>query len=203
VVGTLSVLLGTYSFVANYKGFKESIVEGCEDARDFAVEVCDPFVKKAGVPPEEVYRFERRLKTPGKLYRLTKRLNKLAKSVDNLSPKDVRKELAGLRAELESIGKHLSQSEREALDPMLKRPKLPPPQQWPDPEGAKAAVRNDDEEEQPAFFEGEPGFPNGLFSGKLLKSREKGAADAGNGTWLPVRIYSPDQPYTATNLTIA
>jgi hypothetical protein len=27
VVGTLSVLLGTYSFVANYKGFKESIVE--------------------------------------------------------------------------------------------------------------------------------------------------------------------------------
>lgn len=152
-------LLVTYGVIADYNGFKESIVGLCSDAREFAVDVCDPFVSKAGVPAEEVYRFERRLKTPGKLYRLTKRLDKLEKSVDSLSPNAVRRELAGLRAELDSLGKHLSETEREALQPMLKRPKLPPPQQWPDPEEAKVAVRRDDDEEQPVLFVDVSGSP--------------------------------------------
>ncbi len=69
VVGGL--LLGAYSTIADYKGFKDRVVEMCDDAREFAVDVCSPFVKKAGVPNEDVYRFERRLKTPGKLYRLS------------------------------------------------------------------------------------------------------------------------------------
>lgn len=64
VVGSIfSVLLATYGFVANYKGFKEGVVEMCGDAREFAVDVCTPFIKKAGVPNEEVHRSERRLKT--------------------------------------------------------------------------------------------------------------------------------------------
>ena len=65
------IIGGMYSHVADYKGFKESVVELCDDAREFAVDVCAPFIKKAGVPKEDVYRFERRLKTPGKLYRLS------------------------------------------------------------------------------------------------------------------------------------
>lgn len=79
------MLAGT-SHIADYKGFKESIVEICEDAKEFAIDVCGPFVKKAGVPKEDVYRFERRLKTPGKLLRISKRLDKLQNSVNELSP---------------------------------------------------------------------------------------------------------------------
>ena len=43
-----SLLLGAYSVIADYKGFKESVVEMCDDAREFAVDVCGPFIKKAG-----------------------------------------------------------------------------------------------------------------------------------------------------------
>ncbi len=61
------LLIGeVYSHVADYKGFKDSVVELCDDAREFAVDVCAPFVKKAGVPEEDVYRFERRLKNSRK-----------------------------------------------------------------------------------------------------------------------------------------
>lgn len=85
-----SILLGVYGFVANYKGFKEGVVEMCNDARD----VCGPFITKAGVAKEDVYRFERRLKTPGKLYRFSKRLpcdgsersNQLASNKLDLQP---------------------------------------------------------------------------------------------------------------------
>jgi hypothetical protein len=109
----------------------------CNDAREFAVDVCGPFITKAGVSKEDVYRFERRLKTPGKLYRFSKRLEKLEHSVDELSPRDVQKELGSLRAEFESIAQHLSPKERQALEPTLKRPKLPPPEKWPVSERAK------------------------------------------------------------------
>jgi hypothetical protein len=146
-----SLVLNTYMIVGNYKGFKDSIAAACEDAREFAVDVCDPFVEKAGADTKQVYRFERRLKAPGKIYRLTKRLDKLQKSLDSLSPNDVRKELAGLRTEWESLGSHLSQSERELLDPLLKRPHLPPPARWPQLELPKVALRTD-EDQQPALF---------------------------------------------------
>jgi hypothetical protein len=148
-----SILLGVYGFVANYKGFKEGVVEMCNDAREFAVDVCGPFITKAGLSKEDVYRFERRLKTPGKLYRFSKRLEKLEHSVDELSPRDVQKELGNLRAEFESIAQQLSPQERQALEPTLKRPKLPPPEKWPIPEEPKAVLRKDDDLEQSLLFE--------------------------------------------------
>ncbi len=159
VVG--SILLGVYNFVANYKGFKEGVVEMCNDAREFAVDVCDPFINKAGVPKEEVYRFERRLKVPGKLYRFGKRLEKLEKSVDELSPRDVQKELGELRSEFESIEDLLSSEERHALRPVLKRAKLPFPENWPQPEEPKAILRRDDDLEQSLLF-GDQGPPQGI-----------------------------------------
>ena len=60
---------------------------------------------------------ERRLKTPGKLYRLSKRLDKLEHSVSELSPKDMQKEPASIRAELESVTKDMSPSEKSVTEP--------------------------------------------------------------------------------------
>jgi hypothetical protein len=77
--------------------------------------VCVPFIKKAGVPKEDVYRFERRLKTPGKLYRLAKRLDKLEHSIGELSPMDVQKELANIRTDLESVTQDMSVPEKSAV----------------------------------------------------------------------------------------
>src|SRR5262249_35922365 len=138
-----SILLGIYSAVADYKGFKESVVEMCDDAREFAVDVCGPFIQKAGVAKEDVYRFERRLKTPGRLYRISKRLDKLERSVNELSPREVQKELARLKGELDSVSKDLSGPERKAIESALKRPKLPPPERWPAPDHPKVGIRHD------------------------------------------------------------
>ncbi|SFI62602.1 hypothetical protein [Bradyrhizobium sp. Gha] len=150
VIGSL--LLAAHGHIADYKGFKESVVDMCDDAREFAIDVCAPFIKKAGVPKEDVYRFERRLKTPGKLYRFSKRLEKLEHSVGELSPHDVQKELGSLRAELDFITEHLSPQERQALDPILNRPELPPPKEWPIPEEPKFAVRKEDDLQQALLF---------------------------------------------------
>ncbi len=121
VVG--GIFLGVYGAVADYKGFKESVVEMCDDAREFAVDVCEPFTKKAGVPKEEIYRFERRLKTPGKLYRLSRRLEKLERSATDLSPKSIQKELGSLRAELDSVAADLTQVELSVVEKGLVRSK--------------------------------------------------------------------------------
>lgn len=165
VVGGL--LLGTYSAIADYKGFKESVVEMCDDAREFAVDVCGPFVKKAGVPKEDVYRFERRLKTPGKLYRLSKRLEKLEHSVNELSPRDIQKELSSLRAELDAATKDLSPSDKDKILVGLKRPKLPPPEKWPVPDERKVAIGNE-EEFQPVLFDDESPEPESSHKRRLL-----------------------------------
>lgn len=149
-----SLLLAASGHIADYKGFKESVVEMCDDAREFAVDVCAPFVKKAGVPEEDVYRFERRLKTPGKLYRLSKRLQRLESGAADLSARQVQRELAQLRAELDGIAGDLSQQEMQALEKGLKTKRLPPPQKWPvNPEPPKQAVLKPDE--QASLFDDE------------------------------------------------
>ncbi len=147
------IFIAVYSGVANYKGFKESVVELCEDARDFSVDVCAPFTKKAGVPKEDIYRFERRLKTPGKLYRISRRLEKLERSATDLSPKDVQKELARLRGELDSATHDLSQEEIKAIERGLRSDRLPSPRRWPAPPEHKVALRRDDDLDLPFGLE--------------------------------------------------
>jgi hypothetical protein len=148
------VALAIYSGVAAYSGFKESVVALCTDAQDFSVNVCAPFSEKAGVPVKDIYRFERRLKTPGKLYRITKRLDKLERSLSELSPKDVQKELSRLRRELNAIADDLSKDELKAVEKALRRPKLPPPRKWPEPEPSKVVLRREDDRELPFPTEG-------------------------------------------------
>jgi hypothetical protein len=149
VVG--SILLGTYGGIADYKSFKDSVVEMCSDAKAFSADVCAPFTKKAGVSKGDVYRFERRLKTPGRLYSLGRDLEKLEKSTAELSPRDVQKELARLRGKLDAIAADLSASEINSVVSGLKAPHLPRPQKWPINDGPpKHAVRKT--EDQPSLF---------------------------------------------------
>jgi hypothetical protein len=152
VIGLLTghLALQAYGTVADYKGFKDSVVELCDDAQEFAVDVCKPFRKKAGATEEQVYRFERRLKTPGKLNRLAKRLQRLENSVNALSPKDLQKELSEANRELSKIIKDLTPAEVIAVQQGITVKDIPPPSRWPlpVPELPKLAIK---EEEQLVF----------------------------------------------------
>lgn len=135
VIGLLAghLALESYSKIADYKGFKESIVELCNDAREFAVDVCEPFQKKAGATKEQVYRFERRLKTPGKLNRLVQRLAHIENSIEELSSKALKKELSELHGQLSLIAEDLTADELSIIEKRLTTQSLPPPSKWPQP----------------------------------------------------------------------
>jgi len=148
VIGLLTgqLALEVYSKVADYKGFKESVAELCDDAQEFAADVCGPFRKKAGATEEQVYRFERRLKTPGKLNRLAKRLQRLENSVATLSPKDMQKELSEANREFSRIVKDLTPAEVRVVETGVSAKGLPPPSKWPSPapELPKVALKEEE-----------------------------------------------------------
>jgi hypothetical protein len=69
VIGPLLVI---YGVIANYKGFKESTIEIVHYAQSFGGSVIEKFVQENHVAPPQVFRTERRTKTPGKLLRALK-----------------------------------------------------------------------------------------------------------------------------------
>lgn len=73
VLGTLAWL----SFIGGYKGFKDSAVEAVHDARVAAEWISESFIQEAKPKDSQIYRIERRSKTPGKILRLSRRLEEL------------------------------------------------------------------------------------------------------------------------------
>ena len=154
-----SFLLGLYGGLADYKGFKESISEIVHDARTFSEAIYEPFVKKADVSRNQIYRFERRLKTPGRMQRLVKRLERLEGSVDQLSPRAIKNELYQARKELEKIEADLAPGEWQELVRIVQRPRLPPISNWPvEPEVHMPKVAIAEDHRQRSLFDSELGF---------------------------------------------
>lgn len=139
VVGT--IVIGLYSGIANYSGFKQSVGELCNDAQTFAADVCRPFLRKAEASDDQLYRFERRLKTPGKLRRLSRHLERIERQAADLSPNNLAKELAAARNELLQIADDVSAAELKTIGKLILPATLPPPEKWPDVEHTKAAVK--------------------------------------------------------------
>lgn len=197
----LNILHGAgwiYSSVADLKGFQEGAAQLCDYAREFAVDVCNPFLAKAGVSKEEVYRFERRLKTPGRLYRFSKQLRKLEGSVDDLSPSSVKKELGRLRAELDLIESDLSAKDRKAIEKHLNPLKLPSPSNWPRGETPRVVVRSKDEEL--LLFEEEPALESIDHRRVLFREREIVPIDPQRGFSLPVSTSLSFPTYPSSRL---
>lgn len=149
VIGT--IMLGVYTAVGNYSGFKQSINELCDDAQQFAGDVCHPFLKKADASEEQIFRFERRLKTPGKLKRLSKHLERIERQAPDLSPNNLAKELAAARHELNQIAADISPEEMKLIDKAISPSTLPRPRKWPEIEQPKAAIKPN--EVQGAMFD--------------------------------------------------
>jgi hypothetical protein len=131
VTAYASIVLATTSLVSNYKGVKDGVKEMCEDARSFGADVCAKAIDLAGVSDKQVYRLERRTKTVGKLSRFLSDVERLEKSVDDLTPAQMRKELGRLNHELQSIAKDMEPAEQKGLEKVLERTNLPPPKKWP------------------------------------------------------------------------
>jgi hypothetical protein len=100
VVGVLSAIHIGYGTVADYKAFKESIGELCNDARKFGFEVCDAFTDTAGASKRQVFRVEKRLTTPGKIKRLIRKLEAIDQMTDKLSKSEMRRQLASIKRDL-------------------------------------------------------------------------------------------------------
>lgn len=127
-----AILLAATSLISNYKGVKDAVKDMCEDARSFGGDVCAKAIDLAGVNEKQVHRVERRTKTVGKLGRLLSDVDRLQKSVNELSPAQMRKELGRLNHELQIIAKDLEPAETKTLEKVLEHTKLPPPKKWPD-----------------------------------------------------------------------
>jgi uncharacterized protein (UPF0335 family) len=143
VTAFASIVIATTSLVSNYKGVKDGVKEMCQDARSFGTDVCTSAVNLAGVSEKQVYRIERRTKTVGKLSRLLSDIERLEKSIDDLSPAQMRKELGRFNHQLLLIAKDLEPAEKIALDEILEHTALPPPNKWPVnvPDEPRAALK--------------------------------------------------------------
>jgi hypothetical protein len=122
-----------YGGVANYKGFKESVLEMCKDARRFGFNIYQKFESAAGTSEKQIYRVEKRLKTPGRISRLIRRMERLEKNMDKLDHQQVQRELIGARQQLEVILVDLPAEDANVLQQQLQYRKLPPIKQWPEP----------------------------------------------------------------------
>jgi hypothetical protein len=152
VYGTL---VAAYAMVADYKGFKESSHELVQDAKYVGGLVIDGLKKIAQPTKKQVYHAERRTKTPGKLYRIARRLEKLESGVGQLTNKAVDEELADIVEELDKVRRELAPVERKAISQSLREFKhLPPPSRWPRKVEADRVVHRPAEEEL-EFFDDE------------------------------------------------
>jgi hypothetical protein len=131
LVGLLGVGHVGYSAIADYKGFKESVKEICEDTRGFGGDFCNKFSHAIGASDSQVFRKERRLKTPGKLLNVMNRLERLEKNYDNMAPNDVKAELKKVREQLDAIAEDVTPDDTTVISKQLRYRKLGNPENWP------------------------------------------------------------------------
>ncbi len=117
VLGVLAFLGSTYMFIGNYKGFIESVELFCEHAKWFGETVSGAFTHQSGAQPKQVFRVERRLQTPGKIKRLTKKLDNL--QTTGLNAAQLNEQLEDIRKDIEQIEKDISEEEKHSFHTML------------------------------------------------------------------------------------
>jgi hypothetical protein len=83
VAGT--VFLTAFTVYASIDGAINTTERLCKSAKLFGDYVCSSFIKEADVKPEQVERVERRLKTPGRLRRILKRMEWLDMNATRMS----------------------------------------------------------------------------------------------------------------------
>ncbi len=121
-----NILLGAYTIYSGYPGAIDATERLCKKANLFGDYVCSSFIKETGATPEQVARVESRTKTPGKLLKALRRLEKLDKAATTMSKESLQSELHAANAQLSGAISGLSDEERKVLDNDLTFHNLPP-----------------------------------------------------------------------------
>jgi hypothetical protein len=79
-----------------------------------------------GASKRQIYRVEKRLKAPGKINRLIKKLEKLDRIASTLNKAEMRNQLESVRHDLDMLEKEMASDEIEALKISLEFKNLPP-----------------------------------------------------------------------------
>jgi hypothetical protein len=160
VIGTSLLLV--YGAIANYKGFKEGVVEITHDAQTCGGLIIQSFLGANHVPPKSVYRAERRTKTPGRLLRIMNRREWLNTHRAQLSAEAVKKETAAIETLSERALEDLAPEERPVVRKFLngsapnlsdQEPEQPVPEK-------QERVALEEKSRQPELFDFDP-IPHG------------------------------------------
>lgn len=135
-----AALLATYGMVATYPQFKEGLLEAIADARVFSESFNDKFMSDAGIKPKDIVARQRRIETPGRIYRALERLENLEQSSSaNRSPRYIQEqkhavnqlhrglsdlEISDRQQAVQLIVEHHAPRLPEPLLPQLMRPLL-------------------------------------------------------------------------------
>jgi hypothetical protein len=130
LTSSLTIALGMYGAIANYKGFKESISEIKSDAIWFGNIVSEKFVSESNLNGGYLYRKENRTKTPGKIKRLIDRRERLEKNRQSFSDSIIKSENIEIERMLQKILEDVDPSERASVRKLLGEdtPTLPLPE---------------------------------------------------------------------------
>ena len=129
-----SVVAGLAGAIAAYPNIRTGAIALVKDAQEFAGYVNTTFIEKSKAKKEQVFRAERRTKTPGKIARVIKHLDELNETP--AKPERRRLDLAMVRLELEAIENDLRQEEIDFLHAGLAFENLPPLRPKPNKTGA-------------------------------------------------------------------
>ncbi|MDA9533148.1 hypothetical protein [Bradyrhizobium sp. CCBAU 25338] len=125
VLGALEIAHMAYGTIADYKGFKESIGEMVQDARSFGDFMIEATKQQSKATDKQVFRTERRLQTPGKIKRVTEKLEKLQGA--GLNAKQMNEQLEAAIHDIQQIEKDLTEEEQKGFHTlMLHFENLPP-----------------------------------------------------------------------------
>ena len=119
------IAIAAYGVIADYKGFKESILELNSDAKIFSEIVIQKFIEKSDLGGGQVYRQGRRTKTPGRIKRLIERRERLNEHRSELSKSIIDRENIEIEMLLQEILTEVDPSERAIVRKLLGESQLP------------------------------------------------------------------------------
>lgn len=127
----VATVLTIYSSVADYKGFKESIVEIVHDSKRFSGLFIEKLSQSGQIKKGYMYRVERRTKTPGRIKKIIEKQEWLERHKSALRTSQIYQIEIEIEKMLQLVLLDLDPSDRAAIRKVLGRevPRLPIPEE--------------------------------------------------------------------------
>jgi hypothetical protein len=131
VTVTTAILLSSYTAVANYKNFRDSIDLLCAHAHEWGTNVRDGFTAASGAEPSQIATKQIRYKTPGELRRLFKDVERSQAQQTKGDVEGAHKYFDLAVKRWRAIRGDLTTDEVDRLQQILRFEGLPPLKEWP------------------------------------------------------------------------